>query len=93
MHGSHAGVPEPVLWLALGDQQLHLFQRDDVAAPRAHHLAIDVDDFDASTAGRMNAGAERGYVGSRRSVPPGRLGADVHAGSGGEPRRGRLART
>jgi catechol 2,3-dioxygenase-like lactoylglutathione lyase family enzyme len=38
---------EPVLWLALGEQQLHLFQRDDVDAPRAHHLAIDVDDFDA----------------------------------------------
>jgi YD repeat-containing protein len=38
---------QPVVWLALGDQQLHLFQRDDVEAPRAHHLAIDVDDFDA----------------------------------------------
>ena len=38
---------QPVLWLALGDQQLHLFQRDDVEAPRAHHLAIDVDDFNA----------------------------------------------
>jgi YD repeat-containing protein len=37
----------PVLWLALGDQQLHLFQRDDVEAPRAHHVAIDVDDFEA----------------------------------------------
>ena len=37
---------QPVLWLALGDQQLHLFQRDDVEAPRAHHLAIDVDDFE-----------------------------------------------
>ena len=24
---------QPVLWLALGDQQLHLFQRDDVEAP------------------------------------------------------------
>lgn len=37
---------EPVLWLALGDQQLHLFQRDDVEPPRAHHLGIDVDDFE-----------------------------------------------
>jgi lactoylglutathione lyase len=37
----------PVLWLALGDQQLHLFERDDVEAPRAHHVAIDVDDFEA----------------------------------------------
>jgi YD repeat-containing protein len=38
---------ERVIWLALGDQQLHLFQRDDVEAPRAHHLGIDVDDFEA----------------------------------------------
>ena len=38
---------EPVLWLALGDQQLHLFRRNDVEAPRAHHLGIDVDDFEA----------------------------------------------
>jgi YD repeat-containing protein len=38
---------ERVLWLALGDQQLHLFQRNDVEAPRAHHLGIDVDDFEA----------------------------------------------
>jgi lactoylglutathione lyase len=37
---------ERVVWLALGDQQLHLFQRDDVEAPRAHHLGIDVDDFE-----------------------------------------------
>ena len=33
-----------VEWLALGEQQLHLFARD-TSAPRYHHLAIDVDDF------------------------------------------------
>ena len=38
---------DPVIWLALGDSQLHLFQREDAEAPRAHHLAIDVDDFGA----------------------------------------------
>jgi YD repeat-containing protein len=38
---------DPVIWLTLGDQQLHLFQRDDAAAPVAHHVAIDVDDFEA----------------------------------------------
>jgi YD repeat-containing protein len=38
--------PQPVVWLRLGDQQLHLFdQGDDV--PRYHHLALDVDDFEA----------------------------------------------
>src|SRR5437762_974766 len=36
----------PVLWLRLGDQQLHLFLRD-TPAPRYHHLAFDVDDFEA----------------------------------------------
>ena len=36
----------PVLWLRLGDQQLHLFERD-TPAPMYHHLAFDVDDFEA----------------------------------------------
>ena len=36
---------QPVLWLRLGDQQLHLF-RSDSPAPRFHHLGIDVDDFE-----------------------------------------------
>ena len=35
----------PVQWLRLGDQQLHLFLRN-TDAPRYHHLAIDVDDFE-----------------------------------------------
>ena len=36
----------PVLWLRLGDQQLHLFQ-STAEAPRFHHFALDVDDFEA----------------------------------------------
>ena len=37
---------EPVVWLQLGEQQLHLFEQgNDV--PRYHHVAIDVDDFEA----------------------------------------------
>jgi lactoylglutathione lyase len=36
----------PVLWLRLGDQQLHLFERD-TDAPAYHHVALDVDDFEA----------------------------------------------
>jgi catechol 2,3-dioxygenase-like lactoylglutathione lyase family enzyme len=35
-----------VAWLRLGDQQLHLFERE-VAAPQFHHLGLDVDDFEA----------------------------------------------
>ena len=36
----------PVLWLRCGDQQLHLFLRPGEAPP-FHHLALDVDDFEA----------------------------------------------
>jgi lactoylglutathione lyase len=36
----------PVLWLKLGDQQLHLFT-SDAEPPRYHHFAVDVDDFEA----------------------------------------------
>jgi lactoylglutathione lyase len=40
-----ARFAEPVVWLRVGDQQLHLFARgEDV--PRYHHLAFDVDDFE-----------------------------------------------
>lgn len=35
-----------VAWLRLGDQQLHLLERDDV--PRFQHLGLDVDDFEAA---------------------------------------------
>ncbi|MBV8432328.1 MAG: VOC family protein [Solirubrobacterales bacterium] len=37
---------QPVAWLRLGDQQLHLFQRE--GAPERHHFGIDVDDFEAA---------------------------------------------
>jgi lactoylglutathione lyase len=35
----------PVQWLALGDQQLHLFVRPGAQAPAYHHLGITVEDF------------------------------------------------
>ena len=41
-----ARFQSPVLWLQLGDQQLHLFTSDG-PPPRYHHLGIDVDDFEA----------------------------------------------
>src|SRR5262245_16925198 len=34
-----------VVWLRLGEQQLHLFRRE-VDAPAAHHFGLDVDDFE-----------------------------------------------
>jgi lactoylglutathione lyase len=36
----------PVQWLRLGDRQLHLFVRE-TGPPAYHHLALDVDDFEA----------------------------------------------
>jgi lactoylglutathione lyase len=37
----------PVVWLRVGDMQLHLFQ-DDGPAPARHHLGMTIDDFDAA---------------------------------------------
>jgi catechol 2,3-dioxygenase-like lactoylglutathione lyase family enzyme len=37
----------PVVWLEVGDQQLHLFHRD-TPAPEFHHIGLDVDDFEAA---------------------------------------------
>lgn len=38
---------EDVVWLRLGDQQLHVFLRDASEPPRYHHFGMDVDDFEA----------------------------------------------
>ncbi len=42
-----AKFPEPVLWLRLGEQQLHLFESDQDAPTPRQHVALDVEDFDA----------------------------------------------
>lgn len=34
-----------IRWLALGDQQLHVFERD-VPKPEYHHFGLDVEDFE-----------------------------------------------
>jgi lactoylglutathione lyase len=44
-------IPSPdfaqtVEWLAIGDQQLHIFLSED-PAPTRHHIGLDVDDFEA----------------------------------------------
>jgi len=47
-------VPAPkfpdqtVAWLQLGEQQLHLFQREGAGGPEYHHFALDVDDFETA---------------------------------------------
>ena len=46
-----------VQWLQVGGQQLHIFVAE-TGAPRYHHLALDVDDFDAV----YRAAKERGAL-------------------------------
>jgi hypothetical protein len=48
----------PVVWLEIGDQQLHLFHRD-TPAPEFHHIGLDVDDFEAAYTVRARARALR----------------------------------
>jgi catechol 2,3-dioxygenase-like lactoylglutathione lyase family enzyme len=42
-----AKFPSPVLWLRLGENQLHLFTSDEDPPTPRQHLGIDVEDFDA----------------------------------------------
>jgi YD repeat-containing protein len=35
-----------IRWLAFGDQQLHVFERD-VPKPEYHHFGLDVEDFES----------------------------------------------
>ena len=45
-----ARFPDPVLWMQLGDQQLHLFESDEDSPTPRQHVAFDVEDFDAAYA-------------------------------------------
>jgi catechol 2,3-dioxygenase-like lactoylglutathione lyase family enzyme len=61
----------PVQWFQLGDRQLHLFQRD-TEAPRYHHLALNVDDFEAVYKRAEELGIiEREQGGACREFPDG----------------------
>jgi catechol 2,3-dioxygenase-like lactoylglutathione lyase family enzyme len=39
--------PQPVLWLRVGSNQLHLYTSDEDHPQPRQHLAFDVDDFEA----------------------------------------------
>ena len=45
----------PVIWLEVGELQVHLFDRK-TEAPQYHHFALDVDDYTAA----FKAAKERG---------------------------------
>ena len=66
------GFPFPVLWLRVGDLQLHLFQSED-PAPQGHHFGIEVDDFEATyeKVGEMGAQIEEGYFSNVYELPDG----------------------
>src|SRR5437588_3069962 len=63
---------QPVEWLGLGGQQLHLFRRE-TPAPEFHHIALDVDDFEATYLKAKELGVleERSFGASVRELPGG----------------------
>jgi len=68
-----ARFPEPVLWLRLGPQQVHLFtSAEDTPSPR-QHVAFEVEDFDAlyTKAKAMGILDSRAFGSPLRSHPVG----------------------
>jgi len=68
-----AKFPEPVLWLRLGRQQLHLFESDRDAPTPRQHVSFDVEDFDAVYAKAKTMGIldSRAFGSPLRSHPAG----------------------
>jgi YD repeat-containing protein len=68
-----ARFPEPVLWLRLGEQQLHLFESDQDAPTPRQHVAFEVEDFDAvyARAKAMGILDSRAFGSPLRSHPAG----------------------
>jgi catechol 2,3-dioxygenase-like lactoylglutathione lyase family enzyme len=64
----------PVVWLRLGDLQLHLFQREGCTAPSNHHIGIDVDDFDGYLAKAQAMGVvDEATISAARVLPSGEV--------------------
>jgi lactoylglutathione lyase len=61
-----------VEWLRLGEQQLHLFLRE-TPAPEFHHIALDVDDFEAAYLKAQELGLidEEAFGAGVRELPDG----------------------
>ena len=61
-----------VEWLRLGEQQLHLFLRE-APAPELHHIALDVDDFEAAYVKAKELGLldEESFGAAVRELPGG----------------------
>ena len=48
----------PVIWLEVGELQVHLFDRK-TEAPQYHHFALDVDDYTAAFNRSIEAAVRR----------------------------------
>jgi catechol 2,3-dioxygenase-like lactoylglutathione lyase family enzyme len=61
-----------VEWLRLGEQQLHLFLQE-TPAPLLHHIALDVDDFEAAYLKAKELGLleDEAFGASVRELPDG----------------------
>jgi catechol 2,3-dioxygenase-like lactoylglutathione lyase family enzyme len=61
-----------VEWLRLGEQQLHLFLRE-TPPPEFHHIALDVDDFEAAYLKAQELGLldEEAFGAGVRELPDG----------------------
>jgi len=80
----------PLLWMRLGDVQVHLFQRD-TQPPQFEHFALEVDDFEAIYRRTEELGTHDPC--DPRPPPPaaGRWwGSALPAGPGRQPGRDRL---
>ena len=64
--------PFQVRWLRVGDLQLHLIQGEE-AAPPAHHVGIDVDDFEEAylKAKELDVREKEGYFSNLYELPDG----------------------
>jgi lactoylglutathione lyase len=63
-----------VIWLRLGDRQLHLFQEGDNGPTPFHHFGVEVDDFEAVYVRLGELGArDSAWVSSIYELPSGEV--------------------
>jgi catechol 2,3-dioxygenase-like lactoylglutathione lyase family enzyme len=73
----------PVQYLRLGEQQLHLFERE-TDAPTYHHIGIDVDDFEAAyeRAQELGIQEEKAFFSHAYELPDGSVQMYIRDPSG-----------
>jgi catechol 2,3-dioxygenase-like lactoylglutathione lyase family enzyme len=73
----------PVQYLRLGEQQLHLFERE-TDAPTYHHIGIDVDDFEAAyeRAKELGIQEEKAFFSHAYELPDGSVQMYIRDPSG-----------